>query len=357
MIVILNWEGVLKSTHIVLSIGLGLVFIIGSIACSKSGSDSGNGKPVTSTDKLTTIAQAQSAIGQFGNSVKDSSTSGNKSKSLMSGFFLKAFALSDSKNSTSGEQDLFSKSVNEKSNKLSRKFKEFNCSKDFKTIPKPKGSSVEQFTLSIQGANCPFKLSYNIKGQMDEKTQVLSGVVEMDYQSLTEEMAAEVDLVSMKTKIDFTTLSTQPTSNSSQNQAMKMDIGMKIQGQGESVSAGAYSTDLVLKAKFDIEIPADSFNVNSNFVPSLSMEVTGRFAVGDTETTLIGKMEIENGKEKSKVQKINGVDVTEKEFTQVLTSLSLDFQGGADEPTSDSQSSSGSNYNSEPEYSGSNEQD
>ncbi len=325
---------ILKLALLFVSVVAGLTIT----SCAKNGNEDKSGpSAIMPTEKLNAIAQAQGAVSQFGNDLKSTKKNSSLSAVHYASYFI---ALATSPNKSAANE--YSKTVNEKSQKIYKTFQTSHCKSEFKSSPKQKGYEGDVFSLNIGGSTCPFKMSYIVDAKSDSATNKVTGQMNITFEAASDEVAKEIDLKKLGAQVTFAIANTM----SPANDRLMTSVSVDINSQGESISVGAYSTQLSTRMSSDMPTtansnPSTSPGSVSNSSPDISIvaEFNGSVVSGNEGTSFLAKVQVAKGQIVSQTTKINGADVTADQFNQVVSSLQLGFQAnGNDNGTSASNS-------------------
>ena len=188
-------------------------------------------------------------------------------------------------------------------------------------------------------------MTYNVDAKSDTATKKVSGQMNMTFEAINDDVAKEIDLKKLAAQVSFVIANTAYPAND----RLMTSVSVDINSQGESVSIGAYSTQLSTRMSTDMPMaasmsPTTSPGSASTSGPdiSVSANLTGSVTSGSEATTFLAKVEVAKGQVISQVSKINGADVTADQFEQVLSSLQLGFQANASNSSSTPSSSQNS---------------
>ncbi len=312
---------ILKLALVLVSVVAGLIIT----SCAKNASEDKSGPSVIMpTEKLNAIAQAQGAVGQFGNDLKSTKKNNALSAVHYASYFI---ALATAPNKTAANE--YSKTVNEKSQKIYKTFQSAHCKSEFKSSPKQNGYEGDVFSLNIGGSTCPFKMSYTVDAKADSATNKVAGQMNMTFETMSDDVAKEIDLKKLAAQVTFAIANTM----SPANDRFMTSVSVDSNSQGESISVGAYSTQLSTRLSSDMPTaansnPSTSPGSSSNTSPDISVvaDLNGSVVSGNEATSFLAKVQVAKGQIVTQSTKINGADVTEDQFNQVLSSLQLGFQ-------------------------------
>lgn len=324
------------------------------INCSSGGDggDKSGGAPVNymSAEKLNAITQAQGAVGQFGSTVKSS-----KQKKTHVALEIANLFLAQSGQSGKSEQNAYTKTVSEKSQKIYSKFSTANCLTNFRSGQQKNNYQLEGFMLTVAGADCPLKMSYILDLKVESEGNKATGQLTLNFESLNDELSNEIDLKNLTATLtfSFSTITTNERTTSTSE--------MKMASQGETVSLGAYSSELTVNMNSETSYMSQSTQSNQpnqsnpfdgqstgpnqsnqfdrpeQMIVSVTIAISGKITSGGEFTEFLGKGSSVNGKDSESIFRVNGADVSPNEFIQKISSLKIGFK--SDSQTGDSDES------------------